>query len=621
MPDLLRELFPLLARAAATLAIGISIACGPTRRPSILLITVDTLRADHLGCAGYQRAQTPAIDRLARAGLYFERAVAPVPLTLPSHASILTGLAPPAHGLHDNGPHALPSEITTLAEILSARGYRTGAFVAGQPLAHGCGLERGFDVYDFPLPLAAAGSLLLAERPAEEVTDAALAWLERDSSPFLLWVHYFDPHAPYTPPGDLAVTFADAPYDGEIAAVDRAVERLVRRSAAVAVSGLVTALCADHGEGLNDHDEPSHGFLVYESTVAVPLILAGHGIAPRPTPDARPARLIDVLPTLLDAVGLPIPSVQGVSLLRADPGPAYVESIYTHLHFGWAQLTALRSGNVKLIEGGDVLELYDVASDPAEKSNLAREREQEAALLGAELAAWRSVRPPAPGPFTAPASVGYLSTPRDDPLIELLPPERNRLLPAPFTMRRVIALFEAAVDALSRGDETEAAQRLEQARQLDPANPALLYWLARSAWSQARHTQELPLWQEALRLFDAVLERSPSHIDALNLAIQSLAAMGRFEEAAERGEKALGFANAATHEILGALYLERRSIVTGRPNPLRDPERGIQLLEQSLRLRETKGTLQKLERAYRETHQRDKAQAVRARLDQLDGQR
>jgi arylsulfatase A-like enzyme/Tfp pilus assembly protein PilF len=401
-------------------------------RPNVLLVTIDTLRADRLGCYGHAAAATPTLDALAARGVRFATAVAHVPLTGPSHASLLTGLTPPGHGFRDNGGYALPAGVPTAAEDFRQAGYRTAAFVSGFPLDRRFGFDRGFGAYDDHLPRGNDRRRTpYVERAADATTDAALRWLSApppSASPFFLWVHYYDPHAPYEPPGALAERFRAAPYDGEIAFVDSQLGRLLRTlEEAGTLARTLVLVTADHGEGLGEHGEGTHGLFVYDATLKVPWVMAGAGVdAPRvPTTVARG---IDVLPTLLDYAGLPgRPGIEGRSLRPAAEGremsdaPAYAESLYPEREFGWAPLYAWRTRDLKLIEAPRP-ELYDLAADAAETANRIGEQAAAAERLRGPLQAARS-RPAPPGamagvdPETAErlGALGYLGGGRAQP--------------------------------------------------------------------------------------------------------------------------------------------------------------------------------------------------------------
>jgi tetratricopeptide (TPR) repeat protein len=356
----------------------------------VLLVTIDTLRADAVSAYGNPAASTPVMDALAAKGARFTTAVAHVPLTGPSHASILTGLIPVRHGVRDNGGFVLPDEVPVLTETFRGAGYRTAAFVSGYPLVRRFGFSRGFDVYDDSLPHGNDPRRApYVERSADRTTDFVLRWLKTpvgetgfggSGAPWFLWVHYYDPHAPYEPPGELATRFATRPYYGEAAFVDQQLGRLLRRLDERGWSSRTLVLVtSDHGESLGEHGEDSHGIFVYDSTLRIPWIMAGPGIPAGLTVDVV-ARLVDIAPTLLDCAGIAGPGdFDGRSLRAASAGrpvrdePAYAESLSSLLHMGWAPLHAWRTRQWKLIEAPR-LELYDLEKDPAEAHNLAGER-------------------------------------------------------------------------------------------------------------------------------------------------------------------------------------------------------------------------------------------------------
>ncbi len=356
-------------------------ASGSARTPNVLLVTIDTLRADHVGAYGDAGASTPTLDGLARRGVRFETAVSHVPLTGPSHASILTGHTPAAHGFHNNGGFVLAPSLKTAAEDFHQAGYRTGAFVSGFPLDRRFGFDRGFERYDDHLPRGNDPRRTpYVERRADATTDVALRWLSSmrsgdGASPWFLWVHYYDPHAPYEPPADLASRFSASPYDGEIAFVDRQLARLLKTiQDAGALDDTVVLVTSDHGESLGEHGEATHGVFIYDATLRVPWIMAGPGVAAGRV--ARTvARSIDVLPTLLDYAGVALPDgLEGRSMRPAADGrempdaPSYAESLYTQLELGWAPLYGWRTAHYKFIDAPNP-ELYDLEHDASERNN------------------------------------------------------------------------------------------------------------------------------------------------------------------------------------------------------------------------------------------------------------
>ena len=374
-------------RAAALLMVlaGSVAACSHQPRPrNVVFITLDTMRADRLPAYGFDAVATPALDRLAAEGVVFEEAFAAVPLTLPSHATLFTGLYPPRHAVHDNAGAPLAAEFDTLAEVLASRGLVTGAFVSSAVLAPGRGLEQGFNTYS--LGKQDCPGSPRARRPAAEVVDESLEWLAgQGASPFFLWIHLYDTHAPIRVPIEFTLAHSD-PYLAAIAYEDSQIARVVdylEERGLLDESLIVVA--GDHGESLGDHGEESHGMFIYDEALRVPLIVRGPGIPPTRVLSA--VRLIDVMPTVLDQFGLRSPSIEGVSLTslisgaEEPPREVYAESRYPE-RFGWATLRALRVGRWKVIEAPRP-ELYDVAADRREERNLFdSNRHIAAALLG-----------------------------------------------------------------------------------------------------------------------------------------------------------------------------------------------------------------------------------------------
>ena len=375
------------------------------RNQNVLLITIDTLRADALGCYGGPAA-TPVLDRLAGEGVRFEFAHAHAVTTLPSHASILTGTYPFQHGIRDNSGYRLPPASRTIATLLGQAGYATAAFVAAFPLHSRFGLNQGFAIYDDRFgDTRAPDDFVMPERPATAVVALARSWLgQRAAGPWFLWVHLFDPHAPYRPPAPYDAPYASRPYFGEVAAVDAALAPLVDDLRRASQPTLVV-VTGDHGEALGDHGEQTHGLFAYESTLRVPLIVAEVGAATttvRLKPDTTrvAARHVDILPTILEAVGQPVPAdLPGRSLLtaaeRSDATvrPSYFEAMSAMLNRGWAPLTGVLVDREKYVDL-PIAERYDLAADPIEQVNLAGKAADRDRTLAATLRAFNA---PAPG--------------------------------------------------------------------------------------------------------------------------------------------------------------------------------------------------------------------------------
>lgn len=356
--------------------------------PDVLLVTIDTLRADHVGTYGSKSGATPVLDAFASRGVLIEEAVVQVPQTRPSHTSLFTGLLPFEHGIRDNASAPLKPTIPTLASTLRSAGYSTAAFIAAYPVSRASGLQSGFDTFDDPFGgdadfLAGAGER--NERPAREVIDAALAFLSRPSAkPRFVWVHLFEPHYPYEPPAPFDQKFKASPYDGEVATADSELKRLLDRFAALPSHLIVVT--SDHGEGLGEHGEDEHHLFVYDTTLRVPLIFEGAGL-PKGTRVKGQFRSIDLMPTLLDLVSVSRPKVSGLSRAQSlktggtiPDNESYAESLYGSIHFGYAPVRALRAEGFKYIDVPKA-ELYRVATDKGEATNLALDR----APLGATM--------------------------------------------------------------------------------------------------------------------------------------------------------------------------------------------------------------------------------------------
>ncbi len=368
----------------------------PSRlRPlNVLVVTIDTLRPDHLHCYGDQTIETPVLDRLAQRGVLFETAVAQAPLTPPSHASIFTGQYPPVHHVRNTGGFALPSTARPLARILQEQGWDTSAFVSSVALKSAYGFNNGFAVYDDQMPTAGNRQELAEEpeRRAGDTVDRALRWLGGQSGkPWFLWVHLYDPHRPYNPPEALKAKYDGRPYDAEIAYADQQLGRLLeavdRKSPG---DQTIVAVLSDHGEGLGQHGEFTHGVFLYDSTLRIAFIMAGPGV-PQGVRVKQQVRSIDFLPTLLALMGSGVPTgVQGASLVRAFSGQAtltdisYSETLFPKIDMGWSELRCIRTDRWKYIRAPRP-QLYDLASDPGETANVIGQHPDEARRLEAEL--------------------------------------------------------------------------------------------------------------------------------------------------------------------------------------------------------------------------------------------
>jgi arylsulfatase A-like enzyme len=462
------------------LLLGLMLAGAATAQTPVILISIDTLRADHLSSYGYKSVATPNIDAFAQRGTLFTNAESQIPLTLPSHTSLLTSMYPFQSGVEENG-EVVPAGAITLASVLQARGYKTAAFIGSNILARSAGLDKGFEEYDSPFGATAAEAespySSRVRRDGALVMRAATQWLgAHREQPVFMFIHLFDLHAPYRlqPPAASALP-AVAGYDAELRYVDQILGRFRQtlekdgwwRKALV-------VLLADHGEGLGDHGESSHGYFAYESTLHVPLIMHWpEGSPGYPARSEHPAGLIDVAPTILDALHSPAPaSFAGTSLLKFDEPPAhpvYSEAVYARDEFGWAPIRVLRNGRSKFIEAPRA-ELYDLDRDAHERTNLLRTNSADVASLRAELLRLRNRYTRAPTPAAdaskstreALQSLGYLGGGQRAGQQEGGPDPKDRLVE--------YQLFEKALDAFYNHRLADAIAGLRRVLALDKAN-------------------------------------------------------------------------------------------------------------------------------------------------------
>jgi arylsulfatase A-like enzyme len=379
---------PLVVSAAVATRDRLPAQPGALRGQNLLVVTLDTVRPDRLGCYGNRAIETPNLDRLCERGVVFSRAVATASSTLPSHASIFTGLYPRHHGARANAAYHLASEQRTLAEILAEKGYETAAFVSSFVLDAKFGLAQGFSRYDDEVSPSSA-PMAFAERRGDATTQRAIAWLEKPRQrPFFAWVHYFDAHSPYSAPAPFAGRYPNR-YDDEIAFLDHEVGRLLEALERIPERETFVVVAADHGEGMGVHGEWSHGLLVQEATLRIPLILyARSGLPAGLHVEARVSQ-VDLLPTILSLLGLEVPAdLDGVDLTspQEPDRPVLAETVEGRVFYGWARLAALYRGPLKYVGGPDP-ELYDLGSEPLEDNDRIASRAEDAAAMRRELEA------------------------------------------------------------------------------------------------------------------------------------------------------------------------------------------------------------------------------------------
>jgi arylsulfatase A-like enzyme/Tfp pilus assembly protein PilF len=569
-----------------------------TSAQNVLLITVDTLRADALSSYG-GAARTPNLDALAEAGIRFTFAHAHAVVTLPSHTTIMTGRHPFEHGVRDNAGFRLADSAETLAEAARAKGLATGAFVGAFPLDRQFGLAQGFDVYDDLGGREVAGTdFAFAERPAADVVRAARAWIEQQSKPWLAWVHVFDPHARYAPPPPFDREYAGNLYAGEVAYVDHALGALIdaARRASRPTTIIVTA---DHGEGLGDHGEATHGVFAYESTLRVPLILAQVGPAPPATSGVTsdvPVRHIDILPTIADLTGLAVPQeLPGRTLLAAANGeretrPLYFEAMTAMLKRGWAPLSGVLVGREKYIDL-PIDELYDLDADPREETNSAEEAGERVRALAARLHAFNAAMPGGQRTESAEArarlqSLGYLSgsaprkaryTEDDDPK-RLIDVDRimmegidlhlsGRSAEAAEAYRRVIArrpdmglaYRRLAFIQWERGETREAIATLREALRKNGADLEVEIRLG-------TYLAESGTTTEAIAILERTTTADPENRDSLNGLGIAYAHAGRDADALRTFERILAIdaRDVLALENVGAVHLQRGNLGAAR---------------------------------------------------------
>jgi arylsulfatase A-like enzyme/Tfp pilus assembly protein PilF len=513
-------------------------------RPNLLLVTIDTLRADHLGVYGARDARTPNLDALAARGVRFAHAQAAIPLTGPSHATILTGLYPPVHGVRDNILYSLDPRHRTLASRLKSLGYRTAAFVGAYPVAADFGFSQGFDSWseDFKeSPVPGAG----AQRAANEVVSDALGWLQVPGrGPFFAWLHLYDPHAPYDPPEPYRTAFAGRLYDGEIAFADAQLGRVFDwlRSSGHEASTVVVVI-ADHGESLGEHREVTHAVLLYEATLHVPFLVAGPGVPAGRTVDERVAT-VDVVPTILKLLGVvAAPETNGRDLgpamrgERLRPEPIYAESLYGRLNFRWSSLRSWTTGDWKLVQGSRS-EIFHLTEDPAETRDLSAEEAPRVERMRAALQT--AVAKLAPGGDAARTaavtpdseamlrSLGYVGGSGGGGSLDEpgLPDPRDRVQ------------YYERLQVISRAQDVPfagAAKEIEEIAQHDPDNPFVYTTLARLAYRTGHLS-------EAARAFHRALELDPERPEVRQNYGKLLRDMDRLEDS----EKELRLALAQT---------------------------------------------------------------------------
>ncbi|HKT12558.1 MAG TPA: sulfatase-like hydrolase/transferase [Terriglobia bacterium] len=537
--------------------------------PNVVVITIDTLRADHLACYGYKRIKTPNIDQLAKSGVRFSNAFTAVPITLPSHTALMTGQYPMATGVHDFSGNKLPPGSMTLARVLQSHGYSTAAFIASAALDSRFGLNQGFDTYYDHFNLGHSREIHLdeIERRGDKVVDLALKWLEsHHQKPFFLWVHLYDPHAPYDPPEPYARLYRTHPYDGEIAFADAQVGRLFGylKQQHLYENSLIV-LASDHGESLGEHGEKTHGFFIYNATLHVALIVRIPGDPPRVVQQG--VSLVDVMPAVLQALGIARPaSVQGQSLLSLmlgrpsgiDSGQ-YSENYAPLIHFGWNRLLGIEWRGMEYIETTRP-ELYDLKADPDELHNLysthqalAHEMNQRLQDLirrytSASKASAAAGRSTDPALLASLRSLGYAAV-----SVANLPQADTRNLPDPKDRVQAYNLVSEALVDKQRGRYQESLRELLEAEKTAPETLTIRFLVA-------QNKLKLKEFARATAGFQYVSERNPNDGAAVYYLGVAQLGSGNIDGAEKSFERALKIdpRNFSAAYDLGVAYTRQR---------------------------------------------------------------
>ena len=524
-------LVPLLA-AIGLLGAGVP----PPSPPDILLITMDTTRADAVGFSNAVDARTPVLDELAAAGIRYRTAISPAPLTLPSHATILTGLDPPAHGVRSNGAEALDPALPTLASVFAEAGWSTGAVVGSRVLDHRFGLDHGFATYEDTMIAERIGEYGYPERDARAVTDAAVAWLgDRESkAPIFLWVHYYDPHAPYDPPTSIDGATDRAAYLGEVTYVDGQIGRLLS-ALPNGLARTTVVVVGDHGEALGDHGESTHGIFLYRAVLEVPLMIVGPTL-PKGRSVDEAVTLRQLAPTILQLAGLrDNPNARSVPLPLPDNEPdtiypIFAEATMPRSAYGWAPLDAVLTGGLKYIAAPRP-ELYDLEADPAESHNLVADRLDDARRLAAlldERANRFAETAPAPRPEidaetrAALRSLGYVGEAGGRKSDGIDPKDGMGLL----------IELRAATQLLRNGEAEAATSRLAALTEINPANAPIQTRLGEALLATGQGPRAITAYRTAVDL-------QPSSEFARRNLGAALLELGHIDDARTAYEEAL----------------------------------------------------------------------------------
>lgn len=554
--------------------------------PNIILIGVDTLRADRLECYGYERVRTPHVNRLAQDGVLFENTIAQVPLTLPSFCSIMTGTYPVFHGVRDFSYGFLAQEKTTLAEMLKTQGYVTSAFIAAFVLDARFGLSQGFDYYDGQFDLKEYEGIDpgTIERRGDQVVTSALQWLEANrDKPFFTWIHLYDPHHPFTPPEPYRSQYTGRPYDGEVAFVDALVGEILSflQERGLYEDSLIV-FTSDHGESLGEHGEENHGFFIYDASSKVPLVIKPPGPPGNSRKVPAQVRTIDILPTILQYLGIrPPEAVQGIGLRSLIEGKAsrpsdpyaYSESYYAHSSFGWSPLRGLRTNQYKYILAPRP-ELYDLTKDPGERENIYARNRALANKFDKDLRRLEQVYGARdeqkraevdPAVIETLKSLGYVAF--SESIRSGAAVDYSRLAD-PKDKIDLFNLYLEAQDLSQAGKQTAAIERLKRLIDLDPRVSIAVHTISNRYLQSGRP-------QEVVELNRKILTENPDSEAAWFNLGRAYKHLRQTDEAIEAYVKAIALnpGRGAAYHNLGVAYLEKK-----------DFEKAVQALEQAVRL-------------------------------------
>jgi arylsulfatase A-like enzyme/cytochrome c-type biogenesis protein CcmH/NrfG len=564
-----RLIFLLLAGLLAPASFA---AAPPTKPPNVVVITIDTLRPDHLGCYGYKQIRTPNIDALAASGIRFERAYTSVPVTLPSHTTIFTGTYPIYSGMHDFAANKLGATQPTLASVLKDHGYVTGAVVASAVLDSRFGLNRGFDFYydHFDFSRLDESNIDEMERPGNVVADVTLDWLSKNyQKKFFLWMHLYDPHYPYRPPAPYNKEYKDHLYDGEIAFADAQVGRIIRflKDKGIYQNTLIV-LSGDHGESLGEHGEKTHGFFIYNSTLHVPLIFHMPGPAGYVSVSSDLVNLADLMPTVLNVLSIEVPPVvQGRSLVtvlshsaKPELTKLYAETFLPRLHFNWSELRSVETAHYHFIDAPKP-ELYDLMKDPGETQNLYTQKkavseEMRAQLVGLiqkygagqELAQKTGLDPALMERLKSLGYAGFSGGGSDITITD-------RKLADPKDRVQTYELFSDGMADSQHGHYDEAAKKLNAVLKTDPDSVPAHYLLGLNYY-------RLNDFPHAIEHLNRALELSPTYaLAAFNLGL-AYAHTGDMDRAIDALRRTLELdpTNFVAAHNLGAAYLQKQMV-------------------------------------------------------------